>query len=137
MSTIAARLGKEYPEDAKKEIGVAPVHEYLVKNFRPTLYLLFGGVSLILLIACANVANLLLAKSVSRRQEMAVRTALGARPSDIFHQLIAESLVLALPAAALGLLLGFAGARVFTAMNPANPRIALGCEVEKLLQDPP
>jgi predicted permease len=121
MKAIGARLAKEYPaDDLPKSVAVTPLHDELVKRVRTTLYLLLGAVALVLLIACANVANLLLAKLAARKQEMAVRTALGASRSNLIRQLLLESLVLAVPAGLLGLLLGWWGGHALVLIAPPN-----------------
>src|SRR6185312_11052873 len=119
MTTIGSRLAKAYPnDDAKKSVAVTPLHDELVKKVRTTLYLLLGAVALVLLIACANVANLLLAKVTMRRQEIAIRTALGASQASIVRQLLSEALALAIPAGILGLLLGWWSAQALAHFSP-------------------
>jgi putative ABC transport system permease protein len=86
-------------------VEVTPLHEKLTANVRPTLFMLLGIVTLVLVIACANVSHLLLARMVQRRREMALRTALGGSPGQIVWQVFLECLVLSLASAALGLLL--------------------------------
>jgi len=126
LTAIAERLSQLYPLSNRNEsIQAVPMQEQIVGSVRTTLYLLLGAVALVLLIACANVANLMLARATSRSREIAVRAALGAGRWRIARQLIVESTVIAILAAAAGLLLASWGIDSLLALAPANlPRLA-------------
>jgi len=125
MAGIGARLEHRYPDSNRnKSVAVTPMRERMVGNLRFTLYLLLGAVGLILLIACANMANLLLAKASSRGREMAIRAALGASRGRIVRQLITESALLAVVSGAVGVMLAMWGTPALVALAPANvPRL--------------
>jgi putative ABC transport system permease protein len=110
LSALAGRLAAAFPvSNSGKTFVAIPLRDNLVSQVRTTLYVLMGAVALVLLIACANVANLMLARGAVRVREVAVRTALGASRHHIIGQLLIESLVLAAIACGLGLLLAYAG----------------------------
>jgi predicted permease len=125
METVTRALTRAYP-DEDKDIGatLVPYRDALVGSVRPVLLLLLGAVGFVLLIACVNVANLMLARAFGRQRELAVRVALGASRSRIVRQLVAESLVLATAGGALGLALAAWGTRAAIAALPAAlPRV--------------
>ncbi|HVR99432.1 MAG TPA: ABC transporter permease [Thermoanaerobaculia bacterium] len=106
LTAVAARLAKEYPEaNEGRSAAVVPLRDYVVKDVRPRLVLLAVIVVLVLLIACANVANQLLSQAISRSREMSIRSILGAGRVQLLRQLVIESLILAIAAGGLGLLI--------------------------------
>jgi predicted permease len=121
LSPIADHLAKQYPDaDAGRGIVTHSLQQDLVGDTRPTLLLLLSAVSLVLLIACVNVASLLLARAVSRERELAMRVALGASRGRLVRQCLTESGVLGLAGGVLGVLIAVAGVRPFLALWPGS-----------------
>ena len=125
LSGIAQRLEQAYPgSNTHAGAAVIPLQDYLVRNHRATLWVMFGAVGVLLLIACTNVANLLLARGAARAREVALRAALGASSGRIVRGLLAESVVLSALAGLAGLLLAAAGLRLLVTLAPADiPRL--------------
>jgi predicted permease len=121
MKAIAARLEIEDPEhDKGSTVEVLPLREQFVGNVRPALMILLGAVGFVLLIACANVANLLLSRAAAREKEIVLRMALGARRIRVVRQLLTESLLLAVLGSLLGLAFAWWGLRALVAISPRD-----------------
>ncbi len=125
LATIAEDLAQRFPEsNGGRGIGIEPLHDTIVGNVRLALFLLLGAVGLVLLIACANIASLLLARASGRQREFAIRAALGAARSRLVRQLITESLMLGGMGGIAGLLLGYwAIALLLSIMPDGIPRV--------------
>jgi putative ABC transport system permease protein len=125
LTVIADQLAKQYPDPQKGwGIFMMPLQDYLVRDVKPVLYTLLGAVGCVLLIACANLANLLLARATARHREISIRAALGAGRGRLIRQLLTESVVLALCGGAAGVLLARWGLDTLLALAPTSlPRI--------------
>jgi predicted permease len=131
LRSVKQRLAAEYPPSKKDwSVSASPLQDDLTGEVRPTLVILLATVGLVLLIACANVSNLLLARGNARAREMAIRSALGAHSVRIIRQLLIESLLLALIGCALGLLLAAFGVKLLTNMTTGLVPQALHPELD-------
>ena len=124
MSTIANRLAEQYPRNKSRGVLVQPYQDVLVKDYRLGLLVLLSAVAAVLLIACANIANLLLARGSGRRREIAIRTALGAGRGRIVRQLLAESVVLAIVGGVAGVAVATGAVQLLVSLSPLQiPRL--------------
>jgi putative ABC transport system permease protein len=126
IGIVADRLARDFPRTNQNRVMTAVrLHERLVSGVRPALLVLFGAVTLVLLIACVNVANLLLARGHGRTREVAMRAALGAGRARLIQQFLAESLVLGLAGALSGLVVAYWSTRALVALGPSSiPRLS-------------
>jgi predicted permease len=118
MNVIASRLAARYPDDRDWRIQLQPLQDDLVASARPTLLILAGAVAFVLLIACVNVANLLLARATVREHEMAIRAAVGASRGRLIRQMLTESAVLAAIGGVIGLFLAYWGVHAMVSLAP-------------------
>ena len=136
MNTISTRLAQLYPADDKGwGAVVVPLHEDLVSDVRPAMLVLLGAVACVLLIACVNVANLILARAFGRQKEIAIRTALGASSGRVLRQVLTESVLLSLVGGALGLGFAPSGVRLIMAFlaDKVPPSVEVGLDAKVLL----
>jgi putative ABC transport system permease protein len=126
LKSAAGEFRRQFPDALEPQAGFGsqPLQDIIVGNVRSSLLMLMGAVGFVLLIACANVANLLMVRATVRKREIAIRAAIGAGRGRIIRQLLTESVTLSLAGGALGLVLGIVGIRALLAVNPGNiPRI--------------
>lgn len=124
LTTVQAQLGRQFPKtDAALSVGIQPLKEITIGDSRRSLWLLFGSVSLLLLIACTNIVALLLSRSTQRQHEISVRFSLGASRGALIAQLLAETFLLALIGSGLGLFLAAAASNVFRSLAAELPRV--------------
>ncbi len=127
LTSVMASLSQRYPStNAGLGASVVPLHEEIVGDVRPLIVLLQIAVAVLLLIACANVAHLLLGQAATRQAEISMRYALGADRSRIVRQLLIETLIIAVPGGIAGLALAIAGVRALVLVRAAEPAAARG-----------
>ncbi len=126
MSLVTSRIEQQYKDShAGVALKLIPLQEQVVGQVKPILMILLGAVGFVLLIACANVANLLLTRSLTRQKEVGIRVALGASRWRVIQQLLTESVLLSLAGGVVGLLLAFWGTGALVSMLPPNQINAL------------
>ena len=125
MESLGRWLETNYPKENKdRSLAISSFMEELVNDYRPRLYVLLGAVGFVLLIACANIANLLLARGAARSRETAIRAAIGAGQGHLLRQALTESLVLAAAGGVLGILFGYWGVALLAGFGPEDvPRL--------------
>ncbi len=127
LAALSSEFLREYPKAWDPHPRVGPLRDSIIGDARNSLLMMLGAVGLVLLISCANVANLMLVRATSRKREFAVRSALGSGRARIVRQLLTESVLLSMAGGVLGVILGFAGVRALLAVSPAGlPRIGEG-----------
>ncbi len=124
LATVQSQLGKQFPQtDGKLSVQISPLKEETIAGARRSLWILYGSVTLLLLIACANIAALLMARATNREHEVLVRFSLGASRGSLVVQLLTEMLVLAFIGALVGVAIAASGTRMFQAFTPDLPRV--------------
>jgi predicted permease len=124
LATVQAQLGREFPKtDAQLSVGIEPLKETTIADSRRSLWLLFGSVTLLLLIACTNIVALLLSRSAQRQHEISVRFSLGAPRGALIAQLLTETFLLAFIGSGLGLFLAAAASDIFRSLAAQLPRV--------------
>jgi putative ABC transport system permease protein len=133
MDAIASRIEQLYPESKGWGVALVQLHDQVVKYTRPALLVLLGAVALVLLIGCANVANLLLVRATGRERETAIRTALGASRAQIVRQFLVESSLLSIIGATLGLVLASWGSELLVRLTPPDTARVEGAGINGLV----
>jgi predicted permease len=134
MDAFAANIAKEFPaENTGWLIRSVPLQDMIVENVKPALFVLLAAVGLVFVIACANIANLLLTRAISRAREIAIRTTLGAGRARMIRQLLCENAVLGLLGAVLGIALAYGGVQVLTALLPPEVPLVNAIHVDYLV----
>jgi putative ABC transport system permease protein len=133
MDTIASRIEQQYPESKGWGVALVGLHDQAVKYTRPALLVLLGAVALVLLIGCANVANLLLVRATGRQKEIAIRTALGATRAQILRQFLVESSLLSIMGALMGLVLAAWGSEILVRLTPPDTARIEGAGINGLV----